>query len=180
MHITISGNLGSGKSTVAKLFAERNKYKYFSTGALQRKLAEELGITTLELNLLSVNDPKYDKMIDAETAKIYNENKNSNIIYDSRMAWHFVPKAVKIFLSVDINTAAERIYNAGRGNVESYESVNKARQDLKTRADEEQKRYKKKYNVDIFDMKNYEFVIDTTNLTPDAVCEKIEKLIKIR
>ena len=51
MHITITGKLGSGKSTVCKLIAEKHGYEIFSTGAIQREVAKELGITPLELNI---------------------------------------------------------------------------------------------------------------------------------
>ena len=44
--ITISGVIGSGKSTVAKMLAQKLKWQYYSTGMAQRKIAEEMGITT--------------------------------------------------------------------------------------------------------------------------------------
>lgn len=52
MIITISGDIGSGKSTTGKLLAKKLDYKYLSTGAIQRQIAEEMGMTTLELNIL--------------------------------------------------------------------------------------------------------------------------------
>ena len=41
MHITITGRLGSGKSTVAKLIVENHGYTYYSTGNIMRELAAE-------------------------------------------------------------------------------------------------------------------------------------------
>jgi cytidylate kinase len=40
MHITLTGNLGSGKSTIAKIMAEKYGYEIYSTGKIQRELAE--------------------------------------------------------------------------------------------------------------------------------------------
>ena len=44
MHITITGRLGSGKSTVAKLIVAEHGYTYYSTGNITRALAAEAGI----------------------------------------------------------------------------------------------------------------------------------------
>ena len=48
MHITITGRLGSGKSTVAKLIVADHGYTYYSTGNIMRELAAEAGISILE------------------------------------------------------------------------------------------------------------------------------------
>ena len=50
MQISITGKLGSGKSTVCKMIRDRYDYEIFSTGAIQREVAREMGISTLELN----------------------------------------------------------------------------------------------------------------------------------
>ena len=42
MNITITGNLGSGKSSVAKILKEKG-YEYSSTGNIFRQLAMEKG-----------------------------------------------------------------------------------------------------------------------------------------
>ena len=63
--ITITGQLGSGKSTVSKMLAERLKWQYYSTGMAQRTIAKKRGITTVELNRLAIIDPSIDHEIDA-------------------------------------------------------------------------------------------------------------------
>ena len=64
-HIAITGDLGSGKSSVAKIICQKAGYDYFSTGSLQRKLAAEKGMNTLELNYLSEKTNEIDDYIDA-------------------------------------------------------------------------------------------------------------------
>ncbi len=49
--ITICGSLGSGKSSTAKLVAQKLKYQHFSSGDFMRKIALERGITLNELNV---------------------------------------------------------------------------------------------------------------------------------
>ena len=75
MHITITGNLGSGKSTVGKLLSEKYGFEIYSTGKVQRELAKQMNLSTLELNQLMMSDRKYDHMIDDETARISREIK---------------------------------------------------------------------------------------------------------
>ena len=52
MHITLTGNLGSGKSTLSKILEAEYGYEIFSTGKVIRKIAEEHGLSVLEMNEL--------------------------------------------------------------------------------------------------------------------------------
>ena len=64
-------------------------------------------------------DRSVDKMIDDTTAKIGRER--DNIMFDSRLAWHFVPDSFKVFVITDINEASRRVFNDSvRANSESY------------------------------------------------------------
>ena len=49
---------------------------------------------------------------------------------------------------------------------------------IKKREESEKKRYNKYYDVNYLDKKLYNFVIDTTKLTPNQVVEKIIKFVK--
>lgn len=171
MHITLTGNLGSGKSTICRILENKYGYEIYSTGKVQRKIAEEMGISVLEMNKLMCSDHKYDKMIDDETARISRENKDKNIVFDSRLAWNFVESSFKVFLSVSLDVAAERVYNDNRGNVESYSSYEDAKEQLKLRAETENIRYKELYNIEYFNFNNYNLVLDSTYSTPDLLAE---------
>jgi cytidylate kinase len=174
MHITITGNLGSGKSTVCKLLNEKYQFEIYSTGKVQRELAQQMNMTTLELNQLMCSDKKYDKMIDDETARISRENRDKDIIFDSRLAWHFVEKSFKVFVSVSLNVAAERVMNdQKRGSVEQYSSIEEAKKLLAERAATECVRYKDIYNLSYMDFSNYNLIIDSTYSLPDKIAEII-------
>ena len=56
MFITIAGDLGSGKSTVAKILNKGNNFDYYSTGEIQREITKEKGVSTLELNQQMTTD----------------------------------------------------------------------------------------------------------------------------
>lgn len=170
MHITLTGNLGSGKSTVCKLLEKKYGIEIFSTGKMIRKIADDLGISVLEMNELMCKDHKYDKMIDNASATISRENADKSILFDSRLAWNFVEKSFKVFLSVDLDEAASRVYHDTlRGAVETYQSVADAKQQLRARANNEDKRYEELYGIHYFDFHNYNLVLDSSFCAPEIV-----------
>lgn len=172
MHITLTGNLGSGKSTVCKLLEQKYGYEIFSTGKIIRQIADELGVSVLEMNELMSRDHKYDKMIDEASGRISRENPDKDILFDSRLAWNFVERSFKIFLSVDLSVAAERVYNdAARGKVERYASVADAREQLRERAANEDRRYEGLYGIHYFDYLNYDLVLDSSYAPPELVAQ---------
>ena len=173
MHITITGNLGSGKTTICKIMEDKYGFEIYSTGKVQRELAREMNMTTLEMNQLMCSDPKYDTMIDDATARISRENKDKKIIFDSRLAWNFVEQSFKVFLSVSLPVAANRVYNDNRGKEEQYKDEVEARQLLAARAETENKRYKDMYNLNYFDFNNYDLVIDSTYCTSEKIASII-------
>lgn len=178
MHITITGNLGSGKSTICRLLNEKYNFEVYSTGKVQRELARQMNLTTLELNQLMCSDKKYDNMIDDATARISRENKDKDIIFDSRLAWHFVEHSFKVFISVSLEVAAARVMNDQRGAEEKYSSLEEAKKLLAERAATERVRYKDIYNLNYMDFSNYNLVIDGTYCTPEKIAEIIIKEAK--
>lgn len=173
MQIAFSGRLGSGKSTVCAILRDIYGYEIYSTGTVQRKVAEEMGISTLELNEKMTKDPALDHIIDDAVVKLSREKKGAQIVYDSRMAWHFAENTFKVYMYVDPTVAAKRVFSADRGDVEKYESIEDAYNQLMARSYEENKRFKKIYNVDNFDYRNYNLIIDSTSATPEQIAEAI-------
>ena len=178
MHITITGNLGSGKSTICRLLNENYQFEVYSTGKVQRELARQMNMTTLELNQMMCSDKKYDNMIDDATTRLSRENKDKDIIFDSRLAWHFVEHSFKVFVSVSLEVAAERVMNDQRGAEEKYSSVEEAKKLLAARAATEKVRYKDIYNLNYMDFSNYNLIIDSTYNTPEQIVEIILKQAK--
>lgn len=170
--ISVTGDLGSGKSTVCKILAERMKAEIVSIGTINRKMAMEMNMDAVEFNKFIVGKPEFDKIFD-DYQRAY-EDKEGNYIVDSRLGFHFVPSTYSFYLKVDIGVAAQRIMSAQRTS-ECYASVDEAITKINERRQAEQIRYSQCYNVDILNMDNYDCVIDTTNLTPDQVAEEMIK-----
>ena len=174
LHIAITGNLGSGKSTICRYLSEKYGFTKYSTGDVQRRLAQNMKMTTLELNLFMHGDAHYDNLIDDEVVKIAIERSDEAVIFDSRMAWHFVPSAFKVFLAVDLQVAARRVYtDAQRGTVEAYSSLTDTYQKLQDRANSERERFLSFYHVDYFNLSQYDLVVDTSHSSAIAVAELI-------
>ena len=172
MHVTLTGNLGSGKSTLSKILETEYGYEIFSTGKVIREIAKEHGLSVLEMNNLMGQDHKYDHEIDNTTARISRENPDKSILFDSRLAWNFVEKSFKVFLSVSLDVAAQRVKaDASRGSVENYESLEDAKNKLKKRAETEDARYKEIYGIEYFNMANYNLILDSTDCEPAVLAQ---------
>ena len=176
--ISITGDLGSGKSTVCKLIMEQYGLKVYSIGGIQRSLAQKYNMSILDFNKYMETHTEIDEEIDNELSEI--GRRDEDMILDSRMAWHFVPQSFKVYLAVDINTAVERICTANRGEVESYTSLEDAKTKILQRKSSENYRYLSKYKVDCSDMNNYDIIIDTTCRTPQEAADIIMEAVKSR
>ena len=170
MKISLAGDLGSGKSTVGKILAQRFGAEVYSTGTIQRQIATEMGMTTLQLNQYMETHPEIDGKIDDGLRAL--ENAEKNLIIDSRMAWHFVPSSFSVYMAADSYVSAARILNAGRAS-EPFHSVKEAVASIRDRRKSEMVRYSHLYNVNIKDLTNYDYVIDTSYLTPETVADCI-------
>jgi cytidylate kinase len=182
MIITISGDPGSGKSTIAKAIASELGYKHYSLGDRQREVAGKIGISILELNKREEKDPMIDKDMDDWQVNL-GENEDDFVI-DSRIGFKFIPNSLKIFLKTDSRVAADRVFykdiqNNKRKteNEKTYDEVLKA---IIDRQQSERKRFKKYYKIDMLDMKNYDFVLDASKLTITEETQRVLDFIKSR
>ncbi len=181
MIITISGTPGSGKSTVAKAIAKELNLKHYSAGDFMREMAESKGISLMELTRLSAKDPSIDKEIDERTKHLALKDK---FVIDARIAFNFIPQAVKIFLKTDLKVAAQRtwkdITSQKRHTEQQLKSEKEVYDAIIERRKIEVERYKKWYNIDITDEKNYDFVLDTTKSTIEQSVQKVLEFVKKR
>src|ERR1035438_1526358 len=177
-HIAINGDLGSGKSSVARHLAERLRMRLVSTGEVQRSIAASLSLSTLETNLRA----EYDELIDAQVDSITKDLANAEepIIFDSRMAWRMVPAAFKVHLVVDPAVAAIRLHKERSSEVEGYASVEEARNAAEERYQSERRRFLAKYDADVSVLQNYHLVIDASYAAIEEVAAQIESAYRSR
>jgi cytidylate kinase len=175
MIITISGLHGTGKSTIAKLIAEKLRIKYYSTGQIFRDLAIEMNMNLEEFTKYVEENPEIDKKLDNKIIEIA---QKGNIIIDSQLSGYIL-KAIadfKILLTCSLETRIKRM--SDRDN-NTYEE--KVKETL-TREKSELERFKRLYDIDLNNKeelnKLYDIIIDTEKLSVEEILEQILSFIE--
>ncbi len=163
---------GSGKWTVSKLLAKELGYSIVSVWDMKRELAAEMWINIIEFNKMWDNPEK-----SAEFDLKYEEYQKNlkltdNIILDSRLWFFAQPKAFKILLNVDEEIGWQRIFKAER-DTDKHANKKHAIDEARERNASDEERYKKLYDVDVWNPSNYNLVIDTSDRTPEEVLQII-------
>jgi predicted cytidylate kinase len=174
--VVLNGDLGSGKTTVSTLLAERLGIRRISIGDLYRTMAAQHGMTALQINLHAELDDKIDHVVDQMQRDI--ASSGEQLVVDSRLAWHFFTHAVKVHLITEPEVAATRVLGRPSDTVESYESVAQARASLARRGASERQRFLTRYGVDKSRLRNYDLVCDTTRAAPDEVVDGIVRYMR--
>lgn len=173
MFITITGKPCSGKSTIANLLVDNHGFKKISVGDIFKEEAHKRGMSAEEFNKFCMQDPSFDYFIDNKTVEYSKKFEGQKIIFDSRMAWHFVPKSFKIFVDLNEDEMAKRLVNSNRKGKEKYADLESAKQTLLSRESLEIERYKKIYNQDLSNMDNFDLVLDSSNKTPQELADVV-------
>ena len=179
MIITISGKPGSGKSTVARSLARRLDMPHRSAGDFMRRMAVERGISVLGLSAIAESDGgEIDREIDARTREL--AETETHFVMDSRLAWFFIPRSVKVFLEVSLEVAAARIYGDSRGGEMENTNLAATIAAVERRLASETARYHGYYGIDWLDPSHYDLVVDTSDLDADQVAERIMDYLDAR
>lgn len=173
MIITISGKPCSGKSTIARGLVDKYGFERISVGDIFKEEAKKRNMSSEEFNAFLMNNPDFDYVLDQHTAQIGKEREGEKVIFDSRCAWHFVPKSFKVFVDLDEDEMTKRLVNSDREGKEKYTDPQEAKRSLLNRRRLENERYKKIYNIDIEDLSNFDYVLNSSNKTPDELVEEL-------
>lgn len=175
MIITISGAAGSGKSTIAKMLAEKLGWPRYYIGGLRRQKAKERGMTLAEYNKLGEADPSTDIEVDEYQKELGEEE--DNFIIEGRTSWYFIPNSFKIYLDVNEKEGARRVFmelqkENKRNEDSALDSYKDVLESMRGRIKSDKKRYEKYYDINVYDKNNYDCVVDTTGLSINEVFEK--------
>ena len=169
MRITISGPPGSGKTTACSKLSEKLGLEAIVFGKIFRELAAEKNLSLGELGAIAEKDPSIDKMIDSRILEI--ARANEDIILESRLSAYMCARngipALKIYIDASPEVRMARI------GVREGETLEEACAKTEDRQRSEAKRYKMYYDIDIEDKSVYDLVINTDDLDPDQVVERI-------
>lgn len=176
MIISLNGAHGSGKSTVAERLAQRLGWTRYYMGGLRREAAKKRGMTLMEYNKLGETDPLTDKEVDDYQKKLGEEK--DNFIIEGRTSWHFIPHSLKIYLDVDEEEGSRRVFSHlqsknNRNEDKQMSSQAEVKESLSKRLASDRIRYAQYYGIDVNDLSHFDFYLDTTNLSPDQVFDKV-------
>jgi len=168
LRITISGQIGSGKSTVAEILEDKLGIRYVYSGKIFRNLAKKYNMNLEEFGKYCEKNSEVDKELDQKQLEIL---KEGNLILEGRLAGWLAYKndipALKIAILADIDTRTKRIIKREEG------SIKKRKEEIIKREKSESKRYKNYYNIDINDNSIYDIVIDSSNKSPEEIVNMI-------
>lgn len=169
-NIAVSGDIGTGKSTLAKNLAKRLGWKYISAGEYFRKWHKERGIPLEESGEVP---EELDKQFDEE---IKNKlEREPNIVYEAHLGG-FIAKELKDTFKILCTASEEEALTraAKRDGITFEESKRNAQE----RRESNKEKFKRIYGVENYlKIEYFNLAVDTTNLSPEQVLERALKEI---
>ena len=171
MLITISGPIGSGKSTAARALAEELDYEHVSGGDIFRSLADERGYTPLEFNKLAEEDDQIDRDLDRRLRQTAREE--DDLVLESRLSGWMAGEYADIRVWLD----APETVRAGRVAEREGTPIDEAKRTLHARAESEVVRYRRYYDIDFTDPSIYDLSVNTARWGPEGVREIVRTAV---
>jgi len=170
--IAVSGKSGCGNTTVSKIVADRLGLRFVNFTF--RSLAQETGISLRDVLDMASKDDTWDKEVDRRQLEL--ARAGGGCVLGSRLAvWMLKEADLKVYLRADARTRAARILRREGETIESAATFTAERDH------QDHVRYLRIYNLDNDDYDFCDLVIDTENLDPEGIAERIiEAAGKIR
>ncbi|MFA5050002.1 MAG: cytidylate kinase family protein [Candidatus Micrarchaeia archaeon] len=159
MKIAIGGLSGCGKTTIGQKLSEELGIEHISFSF--KDLAKQKGISLMKFQELARKNPDIDLDFDK---MLYGRIKNKNDFVITTWLGPWFDKLFdikfdfKIWINLDEKTRAERLSKRDGFLIDD------AKKHLKERDLQNQKRYIKLYNIDIFDKSSFDFEIENRDI----------------
>ncbi|MGH9227665.1 MAG: (d)CMP kinase [Acidimicrobiales bacterium] len=166
--ITVSGPPGSGTTTAAQRVADRLGLELVPGGEVFRAMAAERNMSLREFGLYVADNSEVDVELDSRLAR---RAREGGAVIESRLSGWIAHNeglaAVVVWIDCDPRIRAQRV--AAREAV----SVERALADNEERQRVERGRYLGLYGVDLADLSIYDLVLDSGNLGPAELADRI-------
>lgn len=169
MIIAVSGLTGSGKNTLGELLAKELGYKLICPTFKDLALKEKISL--MEFQKKAEKDENIDKKFDAVLKEMVAKT-NGNCVITTWLGPWMVDADFRIKVSAPLEIRAERV--AKRDGM----TVAQAKKHVKERDDNNQKRYKKVYGIDIYDESKFDAVLNSGIYKPEQLLKMSLKMIK--
>lgn len=170
--ITLSGKPGSGKSSTADRVAELLGYTRYSAGDMVRNYIRKKRITLDTFNKMAEEDHEIDHEIDEELREL---RDHTDIVIDSRLGFYWIPESFKVYLDLDVDVAAARIFKDSVSNeLREYNqdpdvSILEVQRLVHQRLENEKRRFRSLYGVNPYSNSNFDLIINTSRHSPQTV-----------
>lgn len=167
--ITIGGLPGTGTTTACRTLSERSGLKWVYVGEIFRQMAAEHQMSLAEFGAYAEQHHDVDRELDARQVQLL---QGPPILIEGRLSGFFAYRdrvpAFKVWFTCDPHVRARRIVGREGGEVDERMA------EMRRREESERKRYMAIYGYDPHDLSVYDLVLDTSELSKDAVVGSIE------
>lgn len=164
MIVTVSGEIGAGKSTVAKALARSLGLRYLSTGEVFREEARRRGLSLAAMGRLAEQDQTVDRELDRMQTDVA---RAGGVLVDSRLSGLLIDGDLRIWFRAPLAVRAARV--AARDGL----SIEEALSALRGREASERRRYQAIYQIDLTDLGRYHVVVDTSIWSAPEIVEAL-------
>ncbi len=166
--VTVSGLPGSGTSTACRILQQQLGFRWVNTGQLFREMAKEHGMDLNQFGQYAQEHHQIDKELDRRQLELARQGR---IILEGRLSGQVLKrgKAAGVAVWVDAPEAVRLARVSSRDGM----SVEQAREFTLTREALERARYLEIYGIDLADFSVYDLVLDSSQLSPEAIVQAI-------
>jgi len=173
--VTISGQAGSGTSTLVEGLCDAKGWEYLNGGMIFRSEAERRGMKLSAFAELCREDLEVDKRLDEELKRHMLKQDGPQVV-ESRLAgwWAYQLElpVKRVWLEVSIEERSRRVVQREGGDLEFR------KQEILARESEDLHRFQELYQLDPADKTPYTDIVDADELSAEEVLSAVLKIIE--